>query len=55
MPTLLPAQTLTTTASHSFNGMLVAIDAPVEAHQMLAADALPGTKVMIIDPDKDGV
>jgi hypothetical protein len=35
--------------------MLVAIDARVEASQMLAQGVLPGTKVIIVDPDKDGV
>jgi hypothetical protein len=55
MPTLLPAQTRTGTASRPFTGMLVAIDARVEAHQMLAQGVLPGTKVITIDPDQDGV
>ncbi len=34
---------------------LVAIDARVEAYPMLAAGVLEGAKVVIIDPDKDGV
>ncbi|MBW4497870.1 MAG: VCBS repeat-containing protein, partial [Oscillatoria princeps RMCB-10] len=55
MPTVLQAQVLTTTASHPFNGILVAIDARVQAHHILAAGVLPGTKVIIVDPDKDGV
>ena len=49
MPTPIIASPLTTTASHPFSGMLVAIDARVEAHQMLAAGALTGTKVLICD------
>jgi hypothetical protein len=55
MPTLLQAQTRTHTVSHPGEGLLVAIDARVEAHHILAAGALPGAKVIIVDPDKDGV
>ncbi len=55
MASLSPAPTRTATLPQPGNGMLVAIDARVQASQMLAAGALKGAQVILIDSRTDAV